>query len=158
MVLVQSCIDNIGLLKKAASLFISLTLVFPLGFWRGRGDQQAVGVDSKAVREGVRPWKILSCCYCRREVEGWTKWPLGGEGASTPVTSSLCGFEILPEPPKQWEKLGGMWRSERKNGLDFGGEQVSGPQRGGACHLFLQWWKREKKQPPPPALWSLNIP
>lgn len=34
MVLVQPCIDNTGFLKKAASLFISLALVFPLGFWR----------------------------------------------------------------------------------------------------------------------------
>lgn len=49
MVLVQSCIDNIGLLKKAASLFISLALVFPLGFWRREKTQQTVSINRKAV-------------------------------------------------------------------------------------------------------------
>lgn len=49
MVLVQSCIDNIGLMKKAAFLFISLVLVFPLGFWRGK-TQQTVGLNRKAVQ------------------------------------------------------------------------------------------------------------
>lgn len=48
MVLVQSCIDNIGLLKKAAFLFISLALIFPLGFWR----REKNPTDSEHKQEG----------------------------------------------------------------------------------------------------------
>lgn len=77
MALVQSCIDNIGLLKKAASLFISLALVFPLGFWLG-GNQQTVAWTERQLGKGIGAWKIHFCCFPRQETKAGSRDPLVG--------------------------------------------------------------------------------
>lgn len=149
MVLVQSCIDNIGLMKKAAFLFISLALVFPLGFWRGKNPADGGPEQEGSSEEGAGAWKTQSCCCRRWEAEGWLKCPLGGEGAPTPVTSSSVAsrsFQSCPSPGKslgacegQRGKIGtrlfggASFRTTRKRGLviflcsDGGGGRNSPP-------------------------------
>lgn len=98
-------------LDSCRKLLLSLTLDFPLGFGgketptdSGCGQEGSSGLEDSVL--------LLPLAEGR---ELWAKWPLRREGTPTPVISSYCDFEILPELPKLWEKLGGMWRSERKN-------------------------------------------
>lgn len=88
-------------LNSWRKLLLSLTLVFPLSF--GGGKTWIAAMDRKRVR-GLEDWVLLLPLAEGRGL--WAKWPLGREGTPTPVTSSYCGFEILPEVRSSGKSLG----------------------------------------------------
>lgn len=149
MVLVYSCMITLDSWRKLLLyLFLSLWF-FPWAF-EGGVNQQALGVDKKAVREGVGPWKIQSRCCLRWEAKGRIKWPFGRRGSF-----HSCDFLSLwlQDPSRAARALGGVWEHvevrEEEQRIDLGGgEQVSEPQGRGTCYLYVQWWKRVKKHPP----------
>ena len=147
MVLVQSCIDNIGLLKKAASLFISLALVFPLGFWRREKTQQTVSINRKAVQGREQGLERLSWCCRRREAEDWPKCPFGEEGAPTPVTSSFVASRSFQSCPSSGKSLGACEGQRVKIRDQIIGEHNHKEE--GVCHLFFAVMKRGEGAPTP---------
>lgn len=144
MVLVQSCIDNIGSWRK---LLLSLTLVFPLGFG-GKKHRQTAAMD----RKGVGAWKIQSCCCPWQKAEGCgpNDFLVGRELPLLwlPPTVALRSFQRCPSSGKSLGACEGQ-RGKIRTRL-FGGGGVSRPQgyndRGG------------RRNSPTPAFWFLNIP
>lgn len=74
MILAQSCIDNIGLLKKAAALFLYFShFGFSLGLSEGKKPIDNGSEQEGSLGKAVGAWKIQSCCCPRQEAEAWTK-------------------------------------------------------------------------------------
>lgn len=161
MVLVQSCIDNIGLLKKAASLFISLTLVFfPLGF-RGvgvRGPNRWWAWTGRQFREGSRGLEDSVLLLPQVGGRGLAQMPSWWGGSSQSCHFLLLWLWDLSRAAQALRRAWGHVKvRDEKWELDYLGEQVSEPQwwRWGACDLSLQWWRKEKKHPTS-GFWLLN--
>lgn len=141
MVLVQSCIDNIGSWRK---LLLSLTLVFPLGFG-GKKHRQTAAMD----RKGVGAWKIQSCCCPWQKAEGCgpNDFLVGRELPLLwlPPTVALRSFQRCPSSGKSLGACEGQ-RGKIRTRLLGGGARE---ERGGGSFKTtrIQWWRREKKLP-----------
>lgn len=130
MILAQSCIDNIGLLKKAAALFLYFShFGFSLGLSEGKKTNRQWQWTGRQFREGSRGLEDSVSLLPQRGGRGLDQMSSWWEGSSP-----SCDFLLrwLRDPSRAFWALGKPWEHmqvrEQNYRLGYLGEQVSRPQ------------------------------